>query len=270
MKYLSSPNNYELKRLRQLFEKPKERKKQGLFVIEGLREIEKAILGGYKIKTIFIQEGSESSFSKILKKLNTESIFCIEKSVFDRLSMRSGSEKIIAIANTKIHTLEHLNHSNNGIVLVVESPEKPGNIGALYRTAAAAKINSIIIANPKTDFYNPNSIRSSLGSIFLVPTAIAPSLKVITYLKKNFYKILTATLKPNALSYLKCSFKRPCAIIMGTESTGLSSPWIAATDQNLIIPMHESVDSLNLSVSAGILMYEAQNRNNKLEKNTIL
>jgi TrmH family RNA methyltransferase len=103
-----------------------------------------------------------------------------------------------------------------------------------------------------------------------VPTAIAPSLKVITYLKNNFYKILTATLKPNALSYLKCSFKRPCAIIMGTESTGLSSPWIAATDQNLIIPMHESVDSLNLSVSAGILMYEAQNRNNKLEKNTIL
>ena len=227
-------------------------------------------MGGYKIKTIFIQEGSESSFSEILKKLNTECIFCVEKSVFDRISMRSGSEKIIAIANPKIHTLEHLNHSNNGIVLVVEAPEKPGNIGALYRTAAAAKINSIIIANPKTDFYNPNSIRSSLGSIFLVPTAIAPSFKVITYLKNKFYKILTATVEPNALNYLKCSFKRPCAIIMGAESTGLSSPWIAASDQNLIIPMHESVDSLNLSVSAGILMYEAQSRNNKLEKNTIL
>ena len=168
MKYLSSPNNQELKRLRLLFEKSKERKKQGLFVIEGLREIEKAVLGGYKLKTIFIQEGSESSFSEILKKLNAELIFCIEKSVFDRTSIRSGSEKIIAIANTKTHTLEHLNHSNNGIILVVEAPEKPGNIGAIYRTAAAAKINSIIIANPKTDFYNPNSIRSSLGRIFLV------------------------------------------------------------------------------------------------------
>jgi len=267
---LSSPNNTELKNLRRLFEKSKERKKQGLFAIEGLREIEKAVLGGYRIKTIFIQEGSESSFSENLKKLNTELCFCVKKSVFQHISMRSGSEKIIAIANTKMHTLEHLNHSNNGILLVVEAPEKPGNIGALYRTAAAAKINSIIIANPKTDFYNPNSIRSSLGSIFLVPTAIAPTLNVITYLKNNFYKILTATLEPNALSYLECSFKRPCAIIMGTESNGLSSPWIDATDQNLIIPMHESIDSLNLSVSAGILMYEAQSRNNKLEKNTIL
>ena len=267
---MSSPNNYELKRLRLLFEKSKERKKEGLFVIEGLREIEKAVLGGYKIKTIFIQEGSESSFSEILKKLNAELIFCIEKSVFDRTSIRSGSEKIIAIANTKTHTLEHLNHSNDGIILVVEAPEKPGNIGAIYRTAAAAKINSIIIANPKTDFYNPNSIRSSLGSVFLVPTALATSFEVISYLKNKFYRILTATVETNALSYLECSFKRPCAIIMGAESSGLSSPWIAATDQNLIIPMHESVDSLNLSVSAGILMYEAQSRNNKLEKNTIL
>ena len=260
MKYLSSPNNQELKRLRLLFEKSKERKKQGLFVIEGLREIEKAVLGGYKLKTIFIQEGSESSFSEILKKLNAELIFCIEKSVFDRTSIRSGSEKIIAIANTKTHTLEHLNHSNNGIILVVEAPEKPGNIGAIYRTAAAAKINSIIIANPKTDFYNPNSIRSSLGSVFLVPTALATSFEVISYLKNKFYRILTATVETNALSYLECSFKKPCAIIMGAESSGLSSPWIAATDQNLIIPMHEYVDSLNLSVSAGILMYEAQSR----------
>tara|TARA_B100001109_G_scaffold229858_1_gene206038 strand:- start:1287 stop:2072 length:786 start_codon:yes stop_codon:yes gene_type:complete len=260
LKYLSSPNNQELKRLRLLFEKSKERKKQGLFVIEGLREIEKAVLGGYKLKTIFIQEGSESSFSEILKKLNAELIFCIEKSVFDRTSIRSGSEKIIAIANTKTHTLEHLNHSNNGIILVVEAPEKPGNIGAIYRTAAAAKINSIIIANPKTDFYNPNSIRSSLGSVFLVPTALATSFEVISYLKNKFYRILTATIETNALSYLECSFKKPCAIIMGAESSGLSSPWIAATDQNLIIPMHESVDSLNLSVSAGILMYEAQSR----------
>jgi len=260
LKYLSSPNNQELKRLRLLFEKSKERKKQGLFVIEGLREIEKAVLGGYKLKTIFIQEGSESSFSEILKKLNAELIFCVEKSVFDRTSIRSGSEKIIAIANTKTHTLEHLNHSNDGIILVVEAPEKPGNIGAIYRTAAAAKINSIIIANPKTDFYNPNSIRSSLGSVFLVPTALATSFEVISYLKNKFYRILTATVETNALSYLECSFKRPCAIIMGAESSGLSSPWIAATDQNLIIPMHEYVDSLNLSVSAGILMYEAQSR----------
>ena len=262
MKYLSSQNNPELKRLRLLFLKAKERKKQGAFVIEGVREIEKAILGGYDIHSVFIEEGSESLHSKILSKSNEVLFFSVQKSVFELISMRSGSEKIIAVVKSKIHTLEKLNLPDNGIVLVVEAPEKPGNIGALYRTAAAAKIDSIIIANPKTDFYNPNSIRSSLGSLFLVPTALAPSFDVIAYLKKNAYKILTAVVESKALTYDKYHYKKPCAIIIGAESTGLSKPWLKATDQHLIIPMDKSIDSLNLSVSAGILMYEAQVKNN--------
>ena len=265
MKYLSSHNNPELKRLRLLFQKANERKKQGFFVIEGIREIEKAVMGGYKLKTIFIEEGCESIFSKILDTLSDVISFSIKKSVFEQISIRSGSEKIIAIAKNKTHTLEQLKLSDNGIVLVVESPEKPGNIGAIYRTAAATKMDSIIIANPKTDFYNPNSIRSSLGSVFLVPTALAPSSEVIKYLKNNAYKIVTAAIMPNALNYNKYHYKPPCAIIMGTESTGLSTPWLESTDQNIIIPMDNSIDSLNLSVSAGILMYEAKVRKNKLE-----
>ncbi len=270
MKYLSSLNNPELKRLLLLFQKARERKKTGFFVIEGRREIEKAINGGYEVETVFIEEGYESIISKIKGRLSKVLNFSIKKSVFEQISIRSGSEKIIAITKSKTHTLEQLNLSDNGIVLVIEAPEKPGNIGALYRTAAAAKIDSIIIANPKTDFYNPNSIRSSLGSVFLVPTAIAPSFEVIAYLKKNGYKILTAAIDPDAMIYNKYHYKKPCAIIIGTESTGLSNPWLEATDQHLIIPMHKSIDSLNLSVSAGILIYEAQGRNNKLEKNTIL
>ena len=262
MKHLTSQNNTELKRLRLLFQKAKERKKQGVFVIEGIREIEKAILGDYKINAFFVEEGCESVYSKILNKSKEVLTFSVKKSVFEITSMRSGSEKIIAIVKSKTHTLDRLNLTDNGIILVVEAPEKPGNIGALYRTAAAAKIDSIIIANPKTDFYNPNSIRSSLGSVFLVPTALAPSFEVIAYLKKNAYKILTAAIEPNALNYNKYHYKKPCAIVMGAESTGLTESWIEATDQHLIIPMDKSIDSLNLSVSAGILMYEAQVKNN--------
>ena len=262
MKYLTSQNNSELKRLRLLFQKAKERKKQGVFVIEGIREIEKAILGDYKINAFFVEEGCESVYSKILNKSKEALTFSVKKSVFEITSMRSGSEKIIAIVKSKTHTLDRLNLTNNGIILVVEAPEKPGNIGALYRTAAAAKIDSIIIANPKTDFYNPNSIRSSLGSVFLVPTALAPSFEVIAYLKKNAYKILTAAIEPNAINYNKYHYKKPCAIIIGAESTGLTKSWLEATDQNLVIPMDKSIDSLNLSVSAGILMYEAQVKNN--------
>ena len=215
MKHLTSQNNTELKRLRLLFQKAKERKKQGVFVIEGIREIEKAILGDYKINAFFVEEGCESVYSKILNKSKEVLTFSVKKSVFEITSMRSGSEKIIAIVKSKTHTLDRLNLTDNGIILVVEAPEKPGNIGALYRTAAAAKIDSIIIANPKTDFYNPNSIRSSLGSVFLVPTALAPSFEVIAYLKKNAYKILTAAIEPNALNYNKYHYKKPCAIVMG-------------------------------------------------------
>lgn len=262
MKHLTSQNNTELKRLRLLFQKAKERKKQGVFVIEGIREIEKAILGDYKINAFFVEEGCESVYSKILNKSKEVLTFSVKKSVFEITSMRSGSEKIIAIVKSKTHTLDRLDLTDNGIILVVEAPEKPGNIGALYRTAAAAKIDSIIIANPKTDFYNPNSIRSSLGSVFLVPTALAPSFEVIAYLKKNAYKILTAAIVPKALNYNKYHYKKPCAIVMGAESTGLTKSWIEATDQHLIIPMDKSIDSLNLSVSAGILMYEAQVKNN--------
>ena len=262
MKHLTSQNNTELKRLRLLFQKAKERKKQGVFVIEGIREIEKAILGDYKINAFFVEEGCESVYSKILNKSKEVLTFSVKKSVFEITSMRSGSEKIIAIVKSKTHTLDRLNLTDNGIILVVEAPEKPGNIGALYRTAAAAKIDSIIIANPKTDFYNPNSIRSSLGSVFLVPTALAPSFEVIAYLKKNAYKILTAAIVPNALNYNKYHYKKPWAMVIGAQRTGLTQSWIEATDQHLIIPMDKSIDSLNLSVSAGILMYEAQVKNN--------
>jgi TrmH family RNA methyltransferase len=208
LKHLTSQNNTELKRLRLLFQKAKERKKQGVFVIEGIREIEKAILGDYKINAFFVEEGCESVYSKILNKSKEVLTFSVKKSVFEITSMRSGSEKIIAIVKSKTHTLDRLNLTDNGIILVVEAPEKPGNIGALYRTAAAAKIDSIIIANPKTDFYNPNSIRSSLGSVFLVPTALAPSFEVIAYLKKNAYKILTAAIVPKALNYNKYHYKK--------------------------------------------------------------
>ncbi len=270
MKYLSSANNPELKRLRLLFKKPKERKKDGFFVIEGIREIEKSIIGGYEVESIFIKEGYESIIKKFLIKPNELLSFNIKKSVFDQISMRSGSEKAIAIAKKKIHTLEQLDLSDNGIVLVIDAPEKPGNIGAIFRTAVAARLNSIIISNPKTDFYNPNSIRSSLGSIFLIPAAIASSFEVIRYLKKNAYEILTAAVKPDAIRYDEYNYKKPCALIMGSESEGLSPSWLKASDKHLIIPMHDSIDSLNLSVSAAILMYEAQSRNNKLEKKTIL
>ena len=266
LKPIHSTKNPELKQLRLLFEKARERKKKGLFVIEGEREIKKALLGKYNFTQLFIEEGSTPETPEIQALLNQTTAFRVEKNTFQRISRRSGSEKILAVAETKSHELDHLNLSDQALILVIEAPEKPGNIGALFRTAAAAKMDAVIIANPKTDFYNPNSIRSSLGSLFLLPSALAPSSRVISYLNKKSFSIVAAALEPDAIPYNQYDYKTPCALILGTESSGLETNWLEAAHQSLIIPMAETVDSLNLSVSAGILMYEAQRKNNRLEK----
>ena len=266
MKYLSSNRNKEIKHLRLLFQKSRERKKQGLFVIEGLRELKKAIVGGYTIRSLFIEEENELEFECITQNLTDSEQFLVSNEIFKQISFRSGSEKIMAIVQSKEHDLGLLNLNENNLILVIEAPEKPGNIGALYRTAIAAQFDGVIIANPKTDFYNPNSIRSSLGCVFLIPTAMATSDEVILFLNKNKIFIATATINTDAIPYNRFEFKTPCALVMGTESTGLDNNWLKASHQNLIIPMSQDVDSLNLSVSAGILMYEARAKKNERKK----
>lgn len=265
MNEISSINNPEIKLLRLLFQKSRERKKHKRFVIEGEREILKAIRGKYKFESFYVYKGSETHFSSLLIKMFSTRINLVKPSVFEQLSIRSGSEKVIAVAHSKTHELKNLNVSEKSLILVAEAPEKPGNIGALYRTAAAAKIDAIIIANPKTDFYNPNSIRSSLGSVFLLPTAMAPSEKVISFLNDKGFNIVTAAINKNAIRYDLFDYKTPCALVMGTESSGLDDLWMKNTNQNIIIPMDKTIDSLNLSVSAGILMYEAKRKNNLLK-----
>ena len=264
MKYLSSSKNPEIKRLRLLSQKSRERKKQAVFVIEGLRELKKAIAGGYCINALFVEEGSEIGFEDICQKLSDSEQFLVSLAVFEQISIRSGSEKIVAIAQAKNHSLDTFSLNKNALILVIEAPEKPGNIGALYRTAAAAQFDGVIIANPKTDFYNPNSIRSSLGCLFLLPTAISTSDEVIAYLNEKEIFIATAALHAEAVPYNQFEYKTPIALVMGTESTGLNTNWLEASHQHLIIPMSKEVDSLNLSVSAGILMYEA--RSKKIER----
>lgn len=258
MKYLSSYKNPEINLLRLLSKKSKERKKLFLFVIEGLRELKRAIDGNYIINSIFIEEGYEIEFAKITKKLSESDQYLVSKNVFEKISFRSGSEKIMAIAQSKEHYLDLFNPKKSDLILVVEAPEKPGNIGALLRTAAAAEFDGVIIANPKTDFYNPNCIRSSLGCLFLLPTAIASTEEVVKYLIKKGFFIATAAIQEDAIPYNKFNYKKPCAIVMGAESSGLGAKWFEASNQHLIIPMSKYVDSLNLSVSAGILMYEAK------------
>jgi TrmH family RNA methyltransferase len=141
-------------------------------------------------------------------------------------------------------------------IVVLESVEKPGNLGAILRSADASGVSAVIVCDPLTDLYNPNLIRSSVGAAFSVPCVACSSKECISFLKQNGIQILTAQLQDSHL-YYDIDMRRPTAIIMGTESTGLTDQWRQVADAHIRIPMLGQIDSLNVSVSAAILMYEA-------------
>ena len=147
------------------------------------------------------------------------------------------------------------------MILIAEAPEKPGNIGAILRTADAANVDAVIIANPKTDLYNPNIIRSSVGCVFTNQIATGSTSEIISFLKERNISIYCAALQASEI-YTTQDFTKATAIVMGTEATGLSAAWLEQSTQNIIIPMQGEIDSMNVSVAAGILIFEASRQRN--------
>lgn len=257
MKQITSSQNPFIKSLVLLQEKAKARKQSGTFLIEGIREIELAIKGNYELETILIcPELTDLSNNLIIQKSNNPTIE-ISKEVYQKLAYRDTTEGIIAVAKTKSHQLLDLQLPENPLILVMESIEKPGNIGAMLRTCDAAKVDAVIIANPKTDLYNPNMIRSSVGCLFTNQIATASTEETIAFLQQNNINFYSATLQ-NSTSYHTQNFTKPTALVVGTESTGLTEPWREKATQNIIIPMQGEIDSMNVSVAAAILLFEAK------------
>lgn len=255
---ISSVQNPRIKNLLLLKEKSRERKKTNTFVVEGLREIELALKGGYTLDALFIcPELLEESASDLLTTLDTVSQFEVTPAVYSKMAHRGSTEGLLAIAKSKNLELAQLVFAvDNPLILVAEAPEKPGNIGALLRTADAAGIDAVIIANPKSDLYNPNIIRSSVGCVFTTQIATGTTSQVITYLKEHAIRIYSAALQ-DAQDYLSVDYNPACAIVVGTEAQGLSAAWREAATNIVRIDMRGQIDSMNVSVSAGILLFEA-------------
>lgn len=261
-KLITSTQNPRIKQLILLKEKSRQRKKDGLFLIEGKRELSLAIKGGYKVETLlFFPDLFSESEASALSQYNIE-IIEISKDVFQKLAHRDTTEGVIAVVKSKTHTLEDLKlTSKNPLILVTEAPEKPGNIGALLRTADAANVDAVIIANPKSDLYNPNSIRSSVGCVFTTEIAMASTEDAIAFLKTYNFNIFSAILQESQ-PYHTQDYTLPTAIVVGTEATGLTEDWRIAATQNISIPMQGVIDSMNVSVAAGILIFEAKRQRN--------
>lgn len=253
-----SVKNPLIKQFNSLKEKSRVRKTSGQFLIEGAREISLAIKGGYTIDTILYLP--ELFAEHKLNGLNVNPLNTIEvsKIVYEKLAYRSTTEGVLAVSNSKNNSINDLVFkSENPLILVAEAPEKPGNIGALLRTADAANVDAFIIANPKTDLYNPNIIRSSVGCVFTNQIATGSTEEIITFLKTKKINIYSASLQASKV-YTTQDFTKPTAIVVGTEATGLSEEWIDNTTQNILIPMQGEIDSMNVSVAAGILIFEAK------------
>ncbi len=260
MKQIASVQNPFIKSLVQLQEKSKARKQSGNFLIEGIREIELAIKGNYEIETILICfEVIDKHFVIPSAVEGNQSFNTIEisKEVYQKLAYRDTTEGILAVAKIKNHELKDLKLQKKPLVLVMESIEKPGNIGAMLRTCDAAKVDAVIIANPKTDLYNPNIVRSSVGCIFTNQIATGTTEEVIEFLQKEKINFYSATLQ-NSTQYHTQNYTKPTALVVGTEATGLTELWREKSTQNIIIPMQGEIDSMNVSVAAAILIFEAK------------
>ena len=259
---ITSAQNSKIKTLLELQEKSKARRKNGLFVVEGRRELLHCVEAGYEAHTVFVcpEILQKADFDEIAEKCRCNFVE-IPQHLYDKVAYRGGTEGVIAELYCRSHGLDSLELKDNPLVVVLESVEKPGNLGAVLRSADAAGVDAVIICDPLTDLYNPNLIRSSIGGIFTVRTAAATSEEAIKWLKDKGIRIYTAQLQDSEW-YYATDMTSGTAIVMGTEATGLTDVWRKAADAHIRIPMLGRLDSLNVSVSAAILMFEAVRQRN--------
>ena len=291
---ITSAQNPKIKELLALQEKSRLRREKGLFVVEGRRELEHCLAAGFAVDTVFYcpaiygdltgldcLSGAGGGSGLLEAESLTPSGECFQQptatprlanvipgltgnprivevtpELYGKIAYRGGTEGIIAEVRVRELRLEDLPLRPEPLIVVLESVEKPGNLGAVLRSADAAGADAVLICDPLTDLFNPNLIRASLGGIFSVPCVAVDSASAIAWLKARGIRILTAQLQ-DSVWYYDSDMRRGTAIVIGTESTGLTQQWRAAADEHIRIPMLGRLDSLNASVSAAILLFEA-------------
>ncbi|MCX6794708.1 MAG: RNA methyltransferase [Candidatus Falkowbacteria bacterium] len=236
--------------------KPRERKKNGLILIDGSREIEMALCARVEIISLFYCLELIADKSDIFNLVDSEKRIEVSAAVFKKICYKENPDGFLAIARPENKKLSDLKLSAEALVVVLENIEKPGNLGGIIRTAYAAGVEAIIINSAQTDIYNPNVIRASEGHIFKEDIASASIGETIKWLKKNKIKSFGAA-TIGAKIYTEVNLRGRVAMVLGSEAEGLSKKWLEEADKLIKIPMKEGIDSLNVSVAAGIIIYEA-------------
>jgi TrmH family RNA methyltransferase len=262
---ISSPQNPRIKQLLRLQQKAAERRELGLTLVEGLRELSIALEAGVAVAALYTCPelsgdiglyGVQTLLAKVTLSTAPE-WFEVTRPVFEKVAYREGSDGILAVLRTPHRSLADLHLPANPLILVLEAVEKPGNLGAVLRTADAAPVDAVLIGDPRTDLYNPNVIRASIGCVFTVPTVAVPMAAILAFLRKQNVCTYAAALTPEARAYTQYDFTKPTALVLGTEADGLTPATRQACDETIIIPMMGRIDSLNVSVAGAVLAFEA-------------
>lgn len=248
--------------------KRKEREQQQRFLIEGGRELSLALQNNYSIEKIYLFRSlfEQCDYRDILQSVSAENIVEISQPVFEKIAYRENSDGLVAVAKSKIKNgLQNIHLSGNPFVIVLEAVEKPGNLGAILRTADAAGVDAVVVCDPQTDLFNPNVVRSSVGTLFSVQTAACTSQEALDWLSLNKISVYAAELQASEF-YHHIDFKKPSAIVMGTEADGLTDFWLSHATGRIKIPMCGAIDSLNVSVSTAVLTFEAMRQRGFVSK----
>lgn len=264
---ITSKDNPKIKEILQLQEKSKERREKGCFVVEGIREITHCIEGGFPLESIFFCNEliPEEKVLAIASSLaDSPSLFALGRNVYEKIAYRGSTEGMIALAKGKPRSLKDIAVGRSPLVLIFEGVEKPGNLGAVLRTADAAGVDAVLICEALTDLFNPNLIRASLGGVFTLQVAECSSGDALAWLRGGNFTILSAQLQ-DSKPYYDIDMTGPTAIVFGAESTGLTPFWRKEASSHIMIPMLGKLDSLNVSVSAAVLCYEALRQRESLK-----
>jgi TrmH family RNA methyltransferase len=258
---ITSVQNQRVKALLRL-DKAHERRRQGLFLIEGGRELAQALAGGYIIRELWVCESLLDDATRPLTAGVSAPVEAVSEAVFEKLAYRGGRDGVVAVAEARGLRLDDLRLSACPYVLALETVEKPGNLGAMLRTADAAQVDAVIVCDPQTDVYNPNAIRASLGCLFSTQVAVCTSAEALQWMRNKGLRVFAAELTA-AEWYYDCDFCQPAAVVVGAEADGLTAFWLDNADARIKIPMRGKADSLNVSVSAAVITFEAMRQREK-------
>jgi RNA methyltransferase, TrmH family len=256
---IESPSNERIKRALRLRDRATRDAEQRV-LIEGFREVRRALEGGWKPEALFYCRPlflghHEDELIERCRALGADLLDCGE-SAFRKLSYRDRPDGLIAVAPQQRRTLDDLVLPPDPLLLVVEGVEKPGDLGTLLRTADAGGVDAVIVCDARTDLFNPNTVRSSVGALFLLPVAEATTAEAMAWLRARGVRMLAAT-PSGTQAHSDCNLVPAVALAVGSEQYGLTEAWMEGADERVLIPMYGRCDSLNVAAAATVLIFEA-------------